>query len=100
MCFPLTGACEDLKSLKFGSHYGPVGFEPMTFSLEGPHRRYFDINQYREYCYQKYSIQFASMQFQYSMRYFDYIENPSKILALTPSKSRNVLKAMVCLSKY
>jgi hypothetical protein len=40
------------------------------------------------------------MQFQYSLKYFDCLANPAKMLALTSSKRRNVLKAMVCLSKY
>jgi hypothetical protein len=41
---------------------GPVGFEPMTFSLEGT-KRQVDLKQYRAFLNGKYSKQYASMQF-------------------------------------
>ncbi|MCJ7633787.1 hypothetical protein MUP77_15550 [Candidatus Bathyarchaeota archaeon] len=40
------------------------------------------------------------MMFNYTIKYFDLIYNPSKILALPNSSQQNVLKAMTALSKY
>jgi hypothetical protein len=79
---------------------GGKGFEPLTLSLEVKKVQNFDLQQYRDYVYNKYAKQYACMQYQYAVKFYDCIENPSKMLSLSASKRRNVLKAMVCLSKY
>jgi len=72
-----------------------MGFEPTTFSLEGN-----NLEQYRVFLFQKYSRQYASMQFGYAIKYFDCLKNPAKLLSINSSNRCNVLKAIVCLSKY
>jgi hypothetical protein len=75
-----------------------MGFEPMTFSLEGT--KTLDPNLYKAFLNQKYSKQYASMQFSYALKYPDCLENPSKLLSIPEGNRANVLKAMVCLAKF
>jgi hypothetical protein len=40
------------------------------------------------------------MQFNNSRKYFDCLDNPSRLLSLPTARRANALKALVCLSKY
>jgi hypothetical protein len=50
--------------------------------------------------YSKYGRHYASLLYSYGIKYFDCLANPSKIAILPTGVKSNVLKAMVCLSKY
>jgi hypothetical protein len=77
---------------------GPLGFEPRTFSLEGlPH---IDLKAYREFLYKKYSKQYACLMFSYIKKHHQCFPNPNELLKIPTSIRSNVLKAMVCYSKY
>jgi len=56
--------------------------------------------EFKEYVRKKYGAQYTSMQFSYAHKYSDYLNNPSRLESLSPSVKHNVLKALVCLSKY
>jgi intergrase/recombinase len=75
-----------------------MGFEPMTFSLEG--KQNVDLNAYREYLDKKYSRQYASLMFGYIKKYYKCFLNPNDLLKIPVSIRSNVLKAMVSFSKY
>jgi len=76
---------------------GPLGLEPRTFSLEG--RQDVDLKAYREYLDEKYSRQYACLMFGYFRKYHQCFSNPNE-LKIPVSIRSNVLKAMVCYSKY
>jgi len=40
------------------------------------------------------------MQFNNARRYLDCLDNPSKLLTLSPSNKANAMKSLICLSKY
>jgi intergrase/recombinase len=77
---------------------GPVGFEPTTFSLEGLPN--IDLKAYREYLDEKYSRQYACLMFGYIRKHYQCFLNPNELLKIPASIRSNVLKAMVCFSKY
>jgi len=77
---------------------GPMGFEPMTFSLEG--KTNIDLKSFREYLTTKYSRQYVSLVYGYSVKYSAILENPQKLSEIPISIRGNVLKAIVALSKY
>jgi intergrase/recombinase len=77
---------------------GPVGFEPTTFSLEGLPN--IDLVAYREYLNEKYSRQYACLMFGYIRKHHQCFLNPNELLKIPTSIRSNVLKAMVCFSKY
>jgi len=77
---------------------GPVGFEPTTFSLEGHPNM--DLNAYREYLDEKYSRQYSCLMFGYFRKYHQCFSNPNELLKIPSSIRSNVMKAMVCYSKY
>ena len=57
-------------------------------------------SEYKRYVSNKYGPQYASMQYNYARKYIELLTNPSKIETLSTSLKANVLKALVCLSKY
>jgi intergrase/recombinase len=57
-------------------------------------------SEYKEYLAKKYGNQYVSMQYSYAIKYIDCLENPSKILEVPTSIKGNILKALICLSKY
>jgi len=75
-----------------------VGFEPTTFSLEGHPN--IDLKAYREYLDEKYSRQYACLMFGYFRKYNQCFSNPNELLKIPSSIRSNVMKAMVCYSKY
>ncbi len=112
-------SCATLETIKFSrnaSNYHPSqngrelsvaggeGFEPSTPNLGGMlHGSNLDYlaNNYKVFLGNKYtSKQYATAQFNNAMKYSECLDNPSKILSLPQSQRPNVLKAIVCLSKY
>ena len=77
---------------------GPLGFEPRTFSLEG--KQDVDLNDYREYLDEKYSRQYACLMVGYFRKYYQCFSNPNELMKVPTSIRSNVMKAMVCYSKY
>ena len=77
---------------------GPVGFEPTTFSLEGLPN--IDLKAYRDFLYKKYSKQYACLMYGYLRKYQQCFSNPNELLKIPASIRSNVMKAMVCYSKY
>ena len=77
---------------------GPVGFEPTTFSLEGLPN--IDLKDYREYLDEKYSRQYACLMFGYIKKHHQCFLNPNELLKIPMRIRSNVMKAMVCYSKY
>ena len=77
---------------------GPLGLEPRTFSLEG--RQDVDLKAYREYLDEKYSRQYSCLMFGYFRKYHKCFSNPNELLKIPSSIRSNVMKAMVCYSKY
>ena len=59
-----------------------------------------DWNAYYHYVKSKYSKVYAGQLYSYAKKYKHIIENPSLLEAFKDAKRRNVLKALVCLSKY
>ena len=59
-----------------------------------------DLGQYQEFLTALYSKQYARSQFNNSIRYYECLHNPSLLLTMSENKRLNVLKAIVCLSKY
>jgi hypothetical protein len=85
-------------SQNLGFKAGPMGFEPMTFSLEG--KPDIDLKTFREYSTTKYSKQYVSLIYGYTVKYSHCLENPQRLSELPASIRANVLKAMVNLSKF
>ena len=77
-----------------------MGFEPTTSSLEGNELRSLNVDKYREFLQGKYSKGYARMQLSYALKHFDCLKNPAKLLSIPVSDRPNVLKGIVCLSKY
>jgi hypothetical protein len=59
-----------------------------------------DLNNYKVFLANKYCNQYARAQFNNGIKYSECLENPSKMLSLSVSRRHNVLRAMVCLSKF
>ncbi len=57
-------------------------------------------SSYKDYLYGKYTKEYATVLYHYAVKYFDCLEDCSKILDLPRTIRSNVLKALVCLSKY
>ncbi len=76
---------------------GGKGFEPLTLSLEG---KDFDLKSYRQYLNGKYSKQYATLLYGYTVKYSSALDNPQKLSEVPTSIRGNVLKAVVALSKY
>ena len=70
----------------------------MTFSLEG--RENFDLKTFRENLKSKYSKQYVSLIYGYTLKYSYCFSQPQKLSELPTSIRSNVLKAMVNLSKF
>jgi hypothetical protein len=79
---------------------GRVRFELTTSSLEGTKIHGLNLDQYRTFLDQKYSKSYASQIFFKTVKHADCLDDPSKILAISPSIRHTVLKALVCVSKY
>jgi len=99
---------------------GGEGFEPSTPNLGVhtfgnkyprfnsalevlPSLRVLELNfdEYKLFLANKYANrQYAKAQFSNASKYSECLENPSKMLSFPESKRKNILKAMVCLSKY
>ncbi len=75
-----------------------MGFEPTTFSLEG--HPDIDLKAYRECLDEKYSRQYACLMHGYFRKYHQCFSNPNELLKIPASIRSNVMKAMVCYSKY
>ena len=59
-----------------------------------------DWNAYYHYVKSKYSKVYAGLLYSYAKKYTYIIENPSLLGTFKDAKRCNVLKALVCLSKY
>ena len=60
-----------------------------------------NFDEYKVFLTNKYTNkQYRQAQFSNASKYSDCLDNPSKMLAYPESKRKNILKAMVCLSKY
>ncbi len=60
-----------------------------------------DFENYKVFLANKYTNkQYAKAQLSNAVKYSECLENPSKILSFPESRRSNILKAMVCLSKY
>jgi hypothetical protein len=79
---------------------GRERFEPSTPNLGGTQIHGFQVDQYRVYLTNLYCKSYAKSQLNNAIKYSDCLENPSRLLSLKPSMRLNVLKAIVCLSKY
>ena len=60
----------------------------------------FLTNKYPNKLNDKKLSQYAKAQLSNASKYLECLENPSKILSFPESTQKNILKAMVCLSKY
>jgi len=59
-----------------------------------------DFDDYSSFLSKKYPYgQYAKSQLNYA-KYLEYFINPSMFVALPHSKGKNIMKAMICLSKY
>jgi intergrase/recombinase len=91
---------ETIKNAHLKDGAGPMGFEPMTFSLEGTAK---DWNKFRNYLKdQKYCRTWESTLFNYAQQYAEclFSGDLSKIRELPDSKRPNVLKALSALAKF
>jgi hypothetical protein len=80
---------------------GGEGFEPSTPNLGGKKIDGLDVDQFKEYLYNKYCRSYASQILNFVCKNGkDFLENPSKLLTIKPSVRGNALKSMVCLAKY
>jgi hypothetical protein len=79
---------------------GGEGFEPSTPNLGDKQVYGFQVDQYRVYLNNLYCKSYAKSQLNNATKHFDCLKNPSKLLSLKTGMRLNVLKAMVCLSKY
>ena len=70
------------------------------FACLNPAFKAIEWSKYEEYLNKIYVKQYAKQQFSNSVKYFDCLENPSKILTIPTSNRANVLKALICLSKF
>jgi len=61
---------------------------------------YINWSEFRRYVYQKYGPKYANMQYNYARKYVEFLENPSKIDTIPSTNRTNVLRALVCLSKF
>jgi intergrase/recombinase len=59
-----------------------------------------DWSQYKEFLSNKYGHQYAIAQYNNAIRYYELLSNPSGLMSLKPYSRANVLKALICLSKY
>ncbi len=59
-----------------------------------------DVDNYKVFLSNKYCKQYPRAQLNNALKYYDCLENPSKMLSLSASKRSNVLRAMVCLSRF
>jgi len=60
-----------------------------------------NFDDYKVFLANKYTNkQYAKAQLSNAIKYSECLENPSKMLSFPKSQSSNILKAMVCLSKY
>jgi len=55
---------------------------------------------YKDFLHKKYGRQYAVAQYSYALKYLDCLDNPSRIVPLHPSTKSNVMKALICLTKY
>jgi hypothetical protein len=99
---------------------GGEGFEPSTPNLGVHHNgsKYYssitplrlinesvdmeiNFDDYKVFLSNKYTNkQYARAQLSNAIKYSECLENPSKLLSFPASQQSNILKAMVCLSKY
>ena len=70
----------------------------MTFSLEG--KPSIDLKAFRDHLATKYSKQYVSLIYGYTVKYSYCLEHPQRLSELPASIRANVLKAMVNLSKF
>jgi hypothetical protein len=77
-----------------------MGFEPMTFSLEGTKIHGLNLDQYRSFLLQKYSKHYAKQIYTKTIKHADCLDNPAKLLQISPTVRHTVLKALICASKY
>jgi hypothetical protein len=60
-----------------------------------------NFDDYKVFLSNKYTNkQYARAQLSNAIKYSECLENPSKLLSFPASQQSNILKAMVCLSKY
>ena len=74
--------------------------EPLVWSRIPAWGADIDWSDYRNYVYNKYGSKYANMQYNYAAKYKEFLENPSRIETLPSTIRQNVLKALICLSKY
>ncbi len=75
-------------------------FEPMTFSLEGTKIHGLNLDQYKDFLLKKYSKHYAKQIYTKTIKHADCLDNPAKLLQISPTIKHAVLKALICASKY
>jgi hypothetical protein len=75
---------------------GSLGFEPRIANAPG----FIDWSEYKVILSKKYVPKYVNMQLNNAKKYHDCLRDPSRLLTLSPSVRSNVLKALICLSKY
>ncbi len=83
----------------FGNKYSR--FRSPLGVLQSPIVMELNFEEYKVFLANKYTNkQYAKAQFSNASKYSECLENPAKMLSFPESKRKNILKAMVCLSKY
>jgi hypothetical protein len=62
---------------------GPMGFEPMTFSLEDARINGLNLDQYKVFLFQKYSKHYAKQIYNKTIQHADCLDNPAKLLQVS-----------------
>jgi hypothetical protein len=78
----------------------PMGFEPMTFSLEDTRINGLNLDQYKVFLFQKYNKHYAKQIYNKTLQHADCLDNPAKLLQVAPTVRHTALKALICASKY
>jgi intergrase/recombinase len=92
--------CIDLKLLNSGV-ITEKGSASIAQRLERqPCKTNIDWKEYKDFLTKRYTHQYANMQYNNAVKYLDCLENPSGLLTLSVWSRANVMKALICLSKY
>jgi hypothetical protein len=68
-----------------------AGFGPATITLP----------KYKDFLDKKYfNKQYVKLMYNYAIKYRDYLDNPQLFHGLTSSQKHNILRGIICLSKY
>jgi hypothetical protein len=59
-----------------------------------------DWSGYKAFLDKEYKKEYSNAKFNYTMRFYDCYQNPSKLLEIPTSIRANALKALIALSKF